>query len=220
MFDKITEQEVNNLYVQGAPDKLTGSAEENKRVFDKLPLMIVDKYNALVETVETELTRSDENIPTSNAVYKALDEKVAELGAGDMSKAVYDTDGSGVVDNAERLGGQLPEYYAAKSDVASSTEVVVGVTALSSAWVDETATTALWRCRLTNEAIKDNTIVNVYFDITDYTEEVASSLVRATNAGVLGTTTSGVGYVDIYATSQPDTDLACTLELTGYKVVG
>lgn len=33
-------------------------------------------------------------------------------GSGDMQKSVYDVDGSGVVDNAERLGGKLPEEYA------------------------------------------------------------------------------------------------------------
>lgn len=32
-------------------------------------------------------------------------------GTGDMEKATYDTDGSGIVDNAEKLGGQLPGYY-------------------------------------------------------------------------------------------------------------
>ena len=40
---------------------------------------------------------------------------MGSLGYGDMMKNVYDTDNSGVVDNAEKLGGQLPSYYAAKS---------------------------------------------------------------------------------------------------------
>ena len=145
----------------------------------------------------------------------------------------YDADNNGIVDNADRLGGQLPTYYASAQDFStfkdevdvalenvSSTRVINGVTVLTSGWLDETDTSLLWRYRIENTGITDNTIVNVYFDITDYTEEVASSLVRATNAGVLATTTSGTGYVDIYATSQPDTDLTCTLELTGYKVVG
>lgn len=33
-------------------------------------------------------------------------------GTGDMQKGVYDVDGSGIVDDAERLGGKLPEEYA------------------------------------------------------------------------------------------------------------
>ena len=38
-------------------------------------------------------------------------------GTGDMLKATYDVDGDGIVDDAEKLGGQLPSYYAKASDV-------------------------------------------------------------------------------------------------------
>ncbi|QIB68272.1 hypothetical protein Ami103574_02615 [Aminipila butyrica] len=37
------------------------------------------------------------------------------IGNGDMLKSVYDTNGNGVVDDAERLGGELPSYYDNKS---------------------------------------------------------------------------------------------------------
>lgn len=33
-------------------------------------------------------------------------------GTGDMKKSVYDADGDGIVDNAEKLGGNAPPYYA------------------------------------------------------------------------------------------------------------
>ena len=33
-------------------------------------------------------------------------------GTGDMLAATYDADGDGIVDDAEKLGGQLPSYYA------------------------------------------------------------------------------------------------------------
>lgn len=32
-------------------------------------------------------------------------------GAGDMTKAIYDQDNDGIVDDAEKLGGQAPSYY-------------------------------------------------------------------------------------------------------------
>ena len=38
-------------------------------------------------------------------------------GAGDMVRATYDADDDGIVDDAERLGGQLPDYYAKAADV-------------------------------------------------------------------------------------------------------
>jgi hypothetical protein len=34
-----------------------------------------------------------------------------------MLKSIYDTNGDGSVDNAEKLGGQLPEYYAKATDL-------------------------------------------------------------------------------------------------------
>ena len=40
-------------------------------------------------------------------------------GAGDMLAATYDTNGNGIVDDAEKLGGQLPGYYAKAADVPS-----------------------------------------------------------------------------------------------------
>lgn len=45
-------------------------------------------------------------------------------GTGDMTKAVYDADNDGTVDDSEKLGGQLPAYYAksgANNDITSIT---------------------------------------------------------------------------------------------------
>lgn len=38
-------------------------------------------------------------------------------GAGDMVRATYDVNENGIVDDAEKLGGQLPGYYAKAADV-------------------------------------------------------------------------------------------------------
>ena len=43
------------------------------------------------------------------------------LGTGDMLKSAYDTNDNGVVDNAEKLGGQLPSYYAIAADIPNIT---------------------------------------------------------------------------------------------------
>ncbi len=42
-------------------------------------------------------------------------------GSGDMTKASYDIDQNGVVDNAEKLGGQLPSYYQNATNISSGT---------------------------------------------------------------------------------------------------
>lgn len=52
------------------------------------------------------------NLPTNATYWKMVAQKgVDGLGAGDMLKAVYDQDDDGIVDNSERLGGELPAYY-------------------------------------------------------------------------------------------------------------
>ena len=62
------------------------------------------------------------------SVYNGADGE----GSGDMLKSAYDTDNDGVVDDAEKLGGELPAYYATAAAVTAhtgSTENPHGVTA-------------------------------------------------------------------------------------------
>ena len=49
MFNKITEAQVAQVYVQSASDRLSGPTQENKKVFDKLPLLIVSAFNGLID---------------------------------------------------------------------------------------------------------------------------------------------------------------------------
>lgn len=65
------------------------------------------KTEVLTKTNAEPYTPSGDYQPATK-VY--VDDAVA--GGGDMSKSVYDTNGSGVVDDAEMLGGQPPSYYA------------------------------------------------------------------------------------------------------------
>lgn len=51
---------------------------------------------------------------------KAINTNLGELGAGDMLKSTYDVDDNGQVDKADdtdKLGGQLPAYYAKAADI-------------------------------------------------------------------------------------------------------
>lgn len=48
---------------------------------------------------------------------KDITDNMGSLGYGDMMKATYDTDNNGKVDDADKLGGQLPEYYARAADI-------------------------------------------------------------------------------------------------------
>lgn len=52
------------------------------------------------------------------SIFVTKDE-LSNFGAGDMMKSTYDTDNNGKVDDADKLGGQLPEYYATKNELFS-----------------------------------------------------------------------------------------------------
>jgi len=58
-MDKITQADIAEVYVQGAPTKLSGTAQENKRVFDKLPLMLAEKINSIIDEFAGEGGASD-----------------------------------------------------------------------------------------------------------------------------------------------------------------
>ena len=55
-LEKITNAEIQAAHVQAAPDTLTGTAAQNKSVFDALPELICEKYNDIV----TKLTSSED----------------------------------------------------------------------------------------------------------------------------------------------------------------
>ena len=60
-----------------------------------------------IASVASAVTDSLTEIPNNHAIV----EYVKALGSGDMLKAIYDSNNSGVVDNAEKLGGFEPEWY-------------------------------------------------------------------------------------------------------------
>lgn len=104
---KITESDRQTNGVVSAPDTLTGEPQENKSIFDRLVGFVADKYNLFIDYVSNELS----NRYTKEETDQAINEKVVQIGAGDMTKAVYDKNSDGIVDDSEMLGGQLPGYY-------------------------------------------------------------------------------------------------------------
>jgi hypothetical protein len=73
--------------------------------------------NLIIDSAFDNVLQKDNETPfTPSGIYQPatksyVDNKVFETGAADMTQAIYDQDSNGIVDNAERLGGQLPEYY-------------------------------------------------------------------------------------------------------------
>lgn len=84
-------------------------------------------------TVVDNLTSTSTTDALSAAQGKALKASIdsittdiGALGGGDMMKATYDTNGNGTVDDAEKLGGQAPSYYAKASDIPSVDSALSG----------------------------------------------------------------------------------------------
>ena len=81
---------------------LDGITDQNLLDLDNL----VNLFSG-ISTVASVVSDSLSEIPNSHAIV----EYMTQLGSGDMQKAIYDKDNSGVVDDAEKLGGLSAESY-------------------------------------------------------------------------------------------------------------
>lgn len=72
--------------------------------------------NVLTSTSTTNALSAAQGKVLKDAI-DGINTSIEDLGTGDMLKSTYDTDNDGVVDNAAKLGGQLPSYYAKASDI-------------------------------------------------------------------------------------------------------
>jgi hypothetical protein len=134
-FQKILEPDYNTKGARLLETKPDMEAETLKRKFDELSLdVLIPKYNALVDAlneilgsttgVQTIITNDDAKLVTGGAVSRY----VVQMGGGDMTKAIYDTDDDGVVDDSDKLGGMSASDYQLKSDDTLNTtdQTIVG----------------------------------------------------------------------------------------------
>lgn len=113
-------------------------------------------------------------------------QQAQEAASGDMFKATYDTNADGVVDDSEKLGGQLPSYYAKASDIP----VVPGV-----------ATTTSNGLMSSNDKTKLDSIgASGTFTLSSASWSVGSSVVTQT-AAVSGITATEAYIFDIVPTN-------------------
>lgn len=95
---KITTVDINTNNVKSAADTYSADdIQRNKDIFDKLPELIAARVNGLIDRLTEKLA----GIYTKEEVVDAINNKIVEMGSGDMAKGVYDTDGDGIVDNAD-----------------------------------------------------------------------------------------------------------------------
>lgn len=104
---KITSADRTGKGVTGLPDTPGLSTGDMQTRFDSLGNLAIDKFNALVEAVGDTITNDTTKLPTMAAIVAY----VVAMGGGDMTKAIYDTDDDGIVDNSEALEGHNSLYF-------------------------------------------------------------------------------------------------------------
>jgi hypothetical protein len=104
---KIKNSDRTGKGVTGLPDTPGLSTGDMQARFDSLGNLAIDKFNNMVDSVGDAVTNDDTKLPT----MKAIVDYVVSMGGGDMTKAIYDTDNNGVVDNSEALNGHAETYF-------------------------------------------------------------------------------------------------------------
>ena len=125
---------------------------EGKLKVGQLPILTLESGGSSNTTKIKSASYMDQNVvytfpPTPSAGAYLRTDSAGNLswgtpsGGGDMSRSAYDIDESGIVDNAEKFGGELPSFYRDASNINSgsladarlSSNVMSGVNAANSA---------------------------------------------------------------------------------------
>ena len=114
---KISSADRSGKGVTGLPDTPGLSTGDMQARFDSLGNLAIDKFNNVVEAVGDTISNDDTKLPT----MKAIVDYVVSMGGGDMTKAVYDTDDDGIVDNSEALEGHNSLYFKNQYDITLPT---------------------------------------------------------------------------------------------------
>lgn len=123
---KISAEKAAETGVQSQPDALTGSAEENKKVFDLLPLLIIERLNKLIEALQTansagQIGATEFSNVTGDTVQEQLQsiqknledyrDAVKANGAGNVGMTPFDGVNANTVQAAlEQLQANLVQY--------------------------------------------------------------------------------------------------------------
>ena len=172
-----------NDYTTAEKTKLSGiETGANKTVIN----------NTVTSTSTTEALAAAQGKALSDRI-DAINNNMENLGAGDMMKSKYDINNNGVVDDAEKLGGQLPSYYAKASDIPTdNSELENGagyITGISSS--DVTTALGYTPYNASNPsgyqtASQVNTLIgNAIADIQGISYQVVTSLPSTGEAGVI-----------------------------------
>lgn len=108
-----------------------GATEEQRKAYENVQTILnalaanrnaANRLITLFADITGIATTLDDSSNSLLPTTKAVVDRLEELGAGDMTKATYDKNKNGVVDDSEKLGGQFPFYYATKNQADMNSE--------------------------------------------------------------------------------------------------
>lgn len=120
-----------------APTGITAS-NKVKSVLDAMAVILLAiknksdvDYDNLVTLLTgiTSVSNIVDGLTTTIPTAKAITDFIQDIGGGDMLRTTYDTNLNGIVDNSERLGNQLPAFYAKQQDLTDAGAVVADLQA-------------------------------------------------------------------------------------------
>ena len=118
-LQKITEQQMDAVGVCSAPDMLTGSASENKAVFDKMVRqLIAPAYNAAVEVINT-VSETETGIEAAEEERVSAEEKRASAEADRVSAEAARVQAEQERAAAEEQREDAERGYAARAERAA-----------------------------------------------------------------------------------------------------
>lgn len=169
MPDHISEA-INKMYNSGEFDAIVYDSIANlKRDFDSIVNNTTNFQGVINQTIANMMNEMSSFQGNMNISFEQLEEElraeidriIEESGVADMAKAEYDTNGDGVVNDSDKLGGNLPSYYAKKQELDTTNSMVETVrTSLNTmnsqiATVQESVNTAVTKVERANNLVND-----------------------------------------------------------------
>lgn len=202
--------------------------DNGKRIIDQTTGTVAPDDSFIVDSL-TNGTRKASYTSVAEQIGNTLNiSSISALASGAMQKTVYDADGDGVVDNAEKLGNQAPAYYATKQSVDDLDSAVMkkSVYDTNNNGAADRADAVAWSgVENTPETLAGYGISSV--PVTALDGVIDSENLPDTDWGRIQntpTTLSGYGITDAYTKIQTDDaieeGMATTKEEVGLSVVG
>ena len=199
---KITEAAIAANGVQSRPDKLTGTAAQNKKVFDNLVTAVVrEKFNALLDELTGTTAAAQLGIATisgfsADNIQTALEEIIGamqEITQGSVADGSITLAKLAAEVTAVALGGAAASHTHGAGDIASGTLDVSRIPVLNASKLDagSVGSSQLASSAVTTQKIKDVAVTaDKIASLAVLTQHIANGAVTTQKIAALAITTA------------------------------